>query len=539
MTASLPFDWDFKNPDYAKVFQWRAERLRRIREDPSSIPILKAYYRDNIAQFIIDWGMTFDPRNSATRQPTIIPFLLFDRQIEWVDWFVDHYESQNDGLTEKSREMGISWLAVGVACSLCLFNEGIVAGFGSRKAEYVDKVDFPKSLFYKARMFMNYLPPEFLGGWDAKRHAPNMKITFPETGSYMTGEAGDGIGRGDRASFYIVDEAAFLERPQLTDASLSQTTNCRIDLSSVNGVANPFAQKALGNHMHDKFTFHWRSDPRKDDAWRQKQEERLDPVTIAQEIEIDYHASVSGIVIPSKWANAAIDAHIKLGIKPSGSRQGALDVADEGMDKNAFIGTYGWLIELAEEWSGKGDDIFGTVEKAFDICDENNYPMFHYDADGLGSGVRGDARVINERRAEADQREIEVNTFRGSGEKVDPDGEMVEGRTNKDFFANHKAQGWWWLRMLFQNTYRALNGEEYDPEMLISISSAMPNYLKLVSEVSQPTYTKNTNGKILINKTPDGAPSPNLSDGVMIRFAPKHPDDVDMGELLKMAMGAS
>jgi hypothetical protein len=40
-----------------------------------------------------------------------------------------------------------------------------------------------------------------------------------------------------------VDESAFLKRPALIDAALSQTTRCRIDLSSVNGMANPFAQK--------------------------------------------------------------------------------------------------------------------------------------------------------------------------------------------------------------------------------------------------------------------------------------------------------
>jgi hypothetical protein len=41
-----------------------------------------------------------------------------------------------------------------------------------------------------------------------------------------------------------VDESAFLKRPLLIDAALSQTTRCRIDLSSVNGMNNPFAQKA-------------------------------------------------------------------------------------------------------------------------------------------------------------------------------------------------------------------------------------------------------------------------------------------------------
>lgn len=90
-----------------------------------------------------------------------------------------------------------------------------------------------------------------------------MRILFPETESAMTGEAGDGIGRGDRTSFYIVDESAFLERPYLADASLSATTNCRQDISTPNGMANSFAERRHSGKI-DVFTFHWRDDPRKD-----------------------------------------------------------------------------------------------------------------------------------------------------------------------------------------------------------------------------------------------------------------------------------
>lgn len=78
-----------------------------------------------------------------------------------------------------------------------------------------------------------------------------MRVEFPETGAVIKGEAGDNIGRGDRTTLYLVDEAAFLQRPLLIDAALSQTTRCRIDLSSVNGMANPFAQKRHGGRYLD------------------------------------------------------------------------------------------------------------------------------------------------------------------------------------------------------------------------------------------------------------------------------------------------
>ncbi|WP_394547193.1 TerL protein [Pantoea ananatis] len=541
----LPFPFDFKNPDYTQVFEWRMERLQRIRANPEVIPALKAFYRDNPAQFIIDWGMTVDPRNVERGLPARIPFLLFPKQEEWIQWFVEHWRTSKPGITEKTRDMGMSWLTVGMAASLCLFNRGIIAGFGSRKEEYVDKIGSPKSLFDKARNFIGLLPVEFRGGWNPKAHAPHMRILFPENDSAMTGEAGDGIGRGDRTSFYIVDESAFLERPYLVDASLSATTNCRQDISTPNGMANSFAERRHSGKV-DVFTFHWRDDPRKDDAWYKKQCEELDAVTVAQEIDINYSASVEGVLIPSAWVQAAVDAHIKLGIQPTGQRMGALDVADEGKDTNAFTSRHGFLLEDIEEWSGKGDDIFGTVQKAFTICDQRRLEMYRFDSDGLGAGARGDARVINEQRKERRERQITATPYRGSGSPANPEDEAVpgeygqQGRLNKDFFANAKAQGWWRLRTLFRNTWRAVEEKmPFSPDEIISISGSMKLKNKLIVELSQPTYSVNGVGKIVVDKKPDGTKSPNLADSTMIAYAPMEFTSMDIWDLLARGKNGS
>ena len=529
---ALPFAFDFRNPDYSAVFAHRLGVLSKLRSDPGLLAAFKAHYRESPADFINDWGVTFDPRNIEKGLPSVVPFVLFPKQRECIDYILRKWRTSEPGLIEKSRDVGLSWIVTALGCTLCIFHSGFVVGYGSRKEEYVDKLDSPKSLFYKAREFMRYLPPEFRGGWDAKRHAPHMRLTFPATGSVMTGEAGDGIGRGDRTSLYMVDEAAFLERPMLVEASLSATTNCRIDLSSVNGSANPFATKRHGGKI-EVFVFDWRDDPRKDDAWYAKQVGQLDPVVIAQEIDRNYTASQTGIVIPQAWIQSAIDAHKKLGITPTGARLGALDVADEGRDLNAFAGRHGIVLRDLSEWSGKGDDIFGTVEKAFNEADNGDYDSVLFDSDGLGAGVRGDARVINERRKAAKASELDFEPFRGSETVIDPDGpiptanreqrDKVE-RTNKDFFANRKAQGWWALRVRFQITHRAVTeGAEYDPDELVSLDSGLPMLSKLTTELSQPTFTQNGAGKILINKTPDGSKSPNLGDAVMIVYSPRTP----------------
>jgi phage terminase large subunit len=161
------------------------------------------------------------------------------------------------------------------------------------------------------------------------------------------------------------------------------------------------------------------------------------------------------------------------------------------------------------------------VQKAFDLCDQHGLKRFDYDADGLGAGVRGDARVINEGRRDKGIELVAVEPYRGSGAVHDPEGEMVSKRKNKDYFANLKAQAWWALRLRFQQTHRAVvEGKPVPPDSIISLSSKLPLLAKLCSELSQPTYSVNGVGKIVIDKMPDGAASPNLADAAVIKFQP-------------------
>jgi len=188
-------------------------------------------------------------------------------------------------------------------------------------------------------------------------------------------------------------------------------------------------------------------------------------------------------------------------------------------------------------WSGKGDDIFGTVEEAFRLCAEYGLDSFEYDADGLGAGVRGDARVVNEARVAAKVREIKVTPFRGSGAVHKPESPIPSAvpeatnkkgaRLNGDFFANAKAQAWWSLRVRFQRTFRAVqlvrDGQPnpYDVDDLIVLRGSMPTLAKVMTELSQPTFDQITAGKIVVDKAPEGTRSPNHADAIMIRMAPR------------------
>lgn len=479
------------------------------------------------------WVWTYDPRGMAFGLPANLPFVLRPKQAELVTWLQEREDTQTGGVIEKSRDEGMSYVVLGYFLHHWLFVEGFAAGVGSRKEDLVDKKGDPKTLFHKFRDMLNKLP-EWMKpkNYNRREHDNYLRIINPDNGATLTGEAGDNIGRGGRTTIYLLDEWGFVANPEAADAAISQNTNVVIKGSTPNGIGNRFYQDRFSGRF-SVFTMPWRLNPDKNwmvelrgkeiHPWYEKQLATLDPVILAQEIDINYAASIEGVLIPSVWVQAAIDAHLKLNKEPTGDRISGLDVADEGRDKNSMAGRHGIVLDHLSTWSGRGDDIFFTTQKAMDICLENKYLTLYYDADGLGAGVRGDARVINENQREKGWDEVNVEPFRGSASVHDPEGEIVEKRLNKDFFANLKAQSWWYLRLRFQNTYRALNGQEYDSDMLISLSSQDidPNEMtQLVMELSQPTYMKNGVGKILVNKQPDGAISPNRADAVMICYCP-------------------
>ena len=297
------FDW--KNPDYEAVYKERLQRLQRIQDEPDYLPALEAYYAENPADFINDWGMTSDPRNAEVGLPVTVPFLLFDKQREFIDWLYARWSNREDGLVEKSRDMGVTWLCVAFAVWMWRFYTGTVFGFGSRKEEYVDKIGDPKSIFWKARQFIELLPPVFRpAGYDRQRHAPYMRIINPRNEATIVGESGDNIGRGNRAAVYVTDEHAFLQNQESIEAALSQTSNCKIRVSTPNTAGDAFARMRHSGRV-PVFTFHWTDDPRKDDAWYEKQKNDLDEAIVAREIDINYNASLTDTLINGEVVTTA------------------------------------------------------------------------------------------------------------------------------------------------------------------------------------------------------------------------------------------
>jgi len=520
---------DYTNINYTEVFIERQRRLYSIRSSIEKMVALRLYYSTGGAQacidFIEDWVMTYDPR----RKMAWLPFILFPRQKEFIKWLherslgakelndgLDKRSSNMGGLVEKSRDAGATWLCMAYSIWAWLFVDGVKIGFGSRKELLVDRIGDPDCIFEKGRMILNRLPVELLPQtFSGHDDIGFMKFLNRSNGNTITGEAGDNIGRGGRNTIYFVDESAFISRPQKIDASLSQNTECRFDVSTPNGSNNPFYRRRMkGKVGENVFVFDWRDDPRKDEDWYARKKKELDPVVLAQEVDRDYSGSAEGIVIRSEWIKAAIE----LALPTTGIKTAALDVADEGKDANAVAFRKGVVCSSVISWY-KGNTAQTTKKAAFE-CRQRGIKELRYDKIGVGAGVKGE--ISN--AGYDDITAIPINSADSPtpGWYIKPTSiKANDGKKNEDMFLNYRAQMWWLLRRRFEKTWEHVTGKrKYSYEELISI----PNDHELIAEISSVTYKHSGSGKIQIESKKDmarrGVPSPNKGDALAMCYGP-------------------
>ncbi len=524
-------------PNYTQEFMRRQGLLRRLQEHPEHIQGAKEYYRTRPAEFINDWCITYDPRNVFTDLPTTMPFCTFPRQDDMVEYIYSCLNDQANGLIEKSRDMGASWIACAISVHLWLFVDGAAIGWGSRKQDLVDSLSDPKAIFPKMRDLINSLPSFFKPkGFDRKIHMPFMRLINPENGSSIVGESGDSIGRGGRTLIYFKDESAHYEHPELIEAALGDNTNVQIDISSVNGIGNVFYRRRMAGEEWEPgrdikrgttrvFIMDWRDHPNKTQEWYEdrrsaSEAEGLSHV-FAQEVDRDYAASVENTIIKGKWLRSCIDAHIKLGFGDDGRKFAALDVADSGDDKNAWSYRKGVVFKHVEAW---GDvDTTETAQRGVDLCAKFGVDDLQYDAVGVGAGVKGETNRL--RKEKKIKPSLVITPWFGSGEVLFPDKHIdpvdKTSPTNKDFFENLKAQAYHNLSTACYKTYRAVEfGDEYPFDELISFDSSMENLFELEKELCQPTRVTSKRGKMMIDKKPEGTRSPNLADTVVMSYTP-------------------
>ncbi len=531
----MPFELDWKDPDYVAILRERAERLDRIRkaDDPERawLALDRVYSKDPVA-FIDDWAMTFDPRLLETGANPYIPFILFDKQREYVEWLLQLLTDGEEGIVEKCRDMGATWLCVAFAVWLWLFRPGAAIGFGANKLELVDQLGDPKSILEKARVFIKYLPVELRPGDFYLLHK---RLVNRDNGATIIGEGGPEIGRGGRATMYFIDEAAFLEQAQRVEGSLSETSRVKVWVSTVNGLANPFARKRHSG-VFPVFIFDWRDDPRKSEAWYQSRKEKLDPHVLAREIDRDYFASVERVIIPGKWVSAAREIGKLLEFPEFGGGVAGLDVGEGGTGLSVYIARFGPFVDPPVSWSDP--DTTATAVRAMEETRRSGINSLNFDPIGVGSGVSSTLKRLKKwKKRDLGGKLVKDHASRQVFEMVRVNAVNVgdspsqtlwpDGKRSKEKFANLKAELWWLMRDRFEKTHETYlfligqGGKLYPPEELI----VLPNHDQLAMELTYPTWNPTPSGKISIESKgalqSRGIASPDFAESLSLTMLPR------------------
>lgn len=209
-------------PNYTEAFGWKQQQVVKLKGNPALIAGALEFYRTRPVEFINHWCTTYDPRNASGDVPSKMPFILFERQAECITFLQQLVASEENGLIEKARDVGLTWLCCAYSVWLWRFYPGAAVGWGSRKEQLVDRIGDADSIFEKMRIIIRGLPRFFWPkGFNPDDHMTYMRLLNPENGASITGEAGDNIGRGGRKLAYFKDEAQPLTARVLTPTGWS------------------------------------------------------------------------------------------------------------------------------------------------------------------------------------------------------------------------------------------------------------------------------------------------------------------------------
>ncbi len=292
-------------PDYNENLRYRYRVYQTAEGSPHLQDLQRKLCKSSILYYIATYGWTYDPRRESGEKD--IPFIPFDYQKDVLTWMVGTLRMREEGLVEKSRAMGMTWLFVMLVDWLSTFYEGNTSYLTSLREEDVDNRQ-PDSLFGKLRHHHSRLPEWMNAGW--KRWDMDvdklLNINFPETGAFIRGQKVESTaGRQGRATVVGADEFAHITSGAEVLDAFTGLAPTIFYFSTPKGMGNAFAMMAHRPGVN-KLTLHWTQHPFLNHDWAKKESSKpkyFDDASWAQEFEIDYAGSVSARVFSQfTWA---------------------------------------------------------------------------------------------------------------------------------------------------------------------------------------------------------------------------------------------
>lgn len=199
-------------PDPTENLLYRIQVNQRAARDPAFAGLQREICKSSILYYVNVFGWTFDPRRIQSGLDPELPFCTFPFQDEYLEWRLWTLKHQMAGVTEKSRDVGVSWLNMSANSYLINFFQGSVAYLTALREEDVCNKGVD-SLFGKVRFFQSRLPAWLRNGWEpGSRDDIHMYLSIPDMNSAVRGQKVDSTsGRSGRATVVDADEFAHVQ----------------------------------------------------------------------------------------------------------------------------------------------------------------------------------------------------------------------------------------------------------------------------------------------------------------------------------------
>lgn len=296
--------WEAENEEWRKKLLQRAENDYVLQQD--LLAASKQSYLFWINAFVHTYHQFETDPETGKQIPSNKPhraMITWEIQDELFDWLNERFTNGEDGLIDKSREMGASWCCLEYLHWLWLFRPGTEIREMSRVEDLVD-CNLAKSLFWKHDYINNYLPDWMRPPGILKRGQDNrtkMRIHNELNGSTFGGESTQKHAmRADRAAILLLDEFAAVDDGTAIRTSTADVAPCRIVNSTTLGAGTEYSRWKNSGQIKVFSLMFWNHPEKGKDRfvlqdsvtkeynisspWLERQKERRTPKEIASEI---------------------------------------------------------------------------------------------------------------------------------------------------------------------------------------------------------------------------------------------------------------
>lgn len=477
----------------------RFNLLSKAKTDKALQDTLIHVCKENPIFFINLTGVAFNPIDGG-----LIPLVLFNRQVQAI-LAMNLAEKQGKYLTMlKSRYVGASVFSTAYLVHSLIFKQDWSGLLLSRVLSLVDGSGDADTLFAKIDLATDYLPP-----WMKPKLQRKLGIVRNESmNSVIKGTGGKNAGRGGRASVVIIDEAAFIEGAAQVFAALSNTTKCVIMISTPNG-RNEF-YRMVTNKAIPSFTYHWSSDPRRDQDWYEGEKAKFSPHIVAQELDLSFDGSQENSIIAAYKLESTIQHEVSE--NTNSELVMGLDIAAGGANDSVMAIRKG--SELVSITSlDKGLSLTQQARFIDNFIKENRVAKVIFDSSGVGLGFKAALDDIYDGS-------YAVVAFLGgskASDRITP-----SGKEAYQLYGNARSEAWHLLKDAIDYTYNYSQGkipqDLYDESRTIKLLPVP----ELLSDLSKPGSVITTSGKLLVESKQSmsarGVSSPDYGDALAYCF---------------------